>query len=96
MIGIFAVVMLFGGLIAGMIAYSKTPTNGTFVAFFILGALFPLIGIIVAALTKPAAPAGLLAVVCPRCTAKQNIEQGATEWSCWQCHTGWHLPTRTA
>jgi hypothetical protein len=96
MIGIFAVVMLLGGLIAGMIAYNKTSTTSTFVAFFILGALFPLIGIIVAVLSKPSAPAGLIAVVCPRCSARQNIAQGATEWSCWQCHTGWQLPARTA
>lgn len=51
-IAVVATVMIVGGLIAGMIAYSKNRHNSTFVAFFVLGALFPLIGIIVAALTK--------------------------------------------
>jgi hypothetical protein len=52
MIGIVLTVSLLGGLIAGMIAYNKNRTNGTFVVFFILGAMFPLIGIIIAALSK--------------------------------------------
>jgi uncharacterized protein DUF2510 len=51
-LGVIAVVLLLGGLLAGMIAYSKNRTTGTFVAFFILGALFPLLGIVIAALTK--------------------------------------------
>lgn len=51
-IGILAVIMVFGGIVAGAIGYSKHPSTGTFVAFFIFGALFPLIGILVAAFSK--------------------------------------------
>lgn len=51
-LGVVAVVALFGGIIAGSIAYSKAPTTGTFVGYFILGACFPLIGIVIAALSK--------------------------------------------
>ncbi len=65
LIGVLVVVALTGGLIAGMIGYTKQRNTATFVAFFILGALFPIFGVIIAALSKGAnspprvvAPAG--------------------------------------
>lgn len=85
MIGIIAMVMLTGGLIAGAIAYSKTQQTSSFVAFFILGSLFPLIGIIIAAVSGRAAPAGMVQVKCPRCNAAQNVARDASGMRCWRC-----------
>jgi hypothetical protein len=53
-IAVVAMVAVFGGLIAGMIGYSKTQHSSTFIAFFFLGALIPLLGIVIALLSKPA------------------------------------------
>jgi hypothetical protein len=55
-LGILLVICLAGGLIAGAIAHNKNPQTSVFVTFFFFGAVFPLIGIIVAALTKGPAP----------------------------------------
>jgi len=85
MVGIIAVVMLTGGVIAGAIAYSKTPATSTFVVFFVLGALFPLIGIVIAAASSRAAPAGMMRVTCPRCNAGQNVAHDAAGMRCWRC-----------
>jgi hypothetical protein len=59
MVGVIAVVSLFGGFIAGMVGYTKNRTTATFVAFFIAGALLPVLGIVIAALSKgPDSPPG--------------------------------------
>lgn len=85
MIGIIAVIMLTGGVIAGAIGYSKTQQTSSFVAFFVLGALFPLIGIIIAAVSGQGAPAGMVRVKCPRCDAAQNVAHDAPGMRCWRC-----------
>lgn len=51
-LGVLAVVALFGGFIAGSIGYTKNRSTSTFVVFFIFGALLPLLGIVIAALSK--------------------------------------------
>lgn len=84
MIGIIAVVLLAGGLIAGAIAYSKTQSTSAFFAYFVLGALFPLIGIIIAAASK-SVPAGMVRVTCPRCNTPQNVAHDAPGMRCWRC-----------
>jgi hypothetical protein len=53
-LAVIVMIPLLGGLIAGMIGYSKTQQNSTFVGFFILGALIPVLGIVIALLSKPA------------------------------------------
>jgi hypothetical protein len=55
-LAVIVMVPLLGGLIAGMIGYSKTQQNSTFVGFFFLGALIPVLGIVIALLSKPAGP----------------------------------------
>lgn len=59
------------------------------IGFFLLGLLLGLIGVAIAAIVRgePAAPRGWKAVSCPRCNARQNIQQGQDEFECWQCHT---------
>lgn len=52
-LGVIVLVMFAGGLIAGLIGYSRVGGVGTFIGLFIFGALLPLIGIIVACLVKP-------------------------------------------
>lgn len=85
MLGIIFAVALVGGLVAGAVAYNKNPRGSTFVAFFVIGALFPLIGIVIAAVSKPAAPAGMVRVTCPRCNAAQNVAHDAPGMRCWRC-----------
>lgn len=41
------------GLAAGMIAYMKIKTVGTFIGLFLLGALLPIVGLVVAVMMKP-------------------------------------------
>jgi small basic protein len=53
MFPVIAVIALLFGFIAGMVAYSKIPKTSVFVVFFIFGAMFPVLGIIIAALVKP-------------------------------------------
>lgn len=49
-IGTLAVIMLVGGFLAGLIASSKGRSFG---GYFVFGALFPLIGVIVALAQSP-------------------------------------------
>lgn len=54
-----------------------------------LGGLLGLLGVVIAAClsrNQPRPPPGLVAVVCPRCNAPQNVPKGAAEFKCWQCH----------
>jgi Protein of unknown function (DUF2510) len=54
--GIFIVIALAGGFIAGAIAYSRLGTYGSFIGYFLFGALFPLVGIVVACLVRRPVP----------------------------------------
>lgn len=58
-IGIVLTVGFAGGIIAAFIAYSKTHTTGAFAAWFVIGFLFPLFGVILAACIRtPPKPPG--------------------------------------
>jgi hypothetical protein len=78
--------VLGGGYWASDIARRKgrSPT-----AFFVLGLLVPVIGVIVTALVptgqRPAAV--MVAVVCPRCNARREVDQHESIFTCWQCRT---------
>lgn len=90
MVAAYIVAAVIFGLITGLIAQLRgvRPVFG----FIVLGAVLPLVGIIVAAIAKPSPPAGMMAVTCPQCNGRQNIPEGAREWTCWQCHAEWQLP----
>lgn len=51
-IGALIAVAVTFGLIAGMIAYSRTGQAGAFWGLFILGTIVPIIGVVVACLVK--------------------------------------------
>nr|WP_322000733.1 hypothetical protein [Rhodococcus qingshengii] len=72
-------------IIACTIAGRKNRSGG---GFFLLGLLFPIIGVIVAILASPGTPLpplGMRAVVCPRCNANQNVPAQQVSYECWQC-----------
>ncbi|MGW5317848.1 hypothetical protein [Nocardia thailandica] len=75
------------GIIAGLIALKK---NRSQAPFFLLGFFFGPLGVLATALVGPGAPpapSGMRAVTCPRCNARQNIDQRAADYECWQCKT---------
>ncbi|WP_188486820.1 hypothetical protein [Williamsia phyllosphaerae] len=80
---IIAFILICGGASAA-IANGK---NRSAAGFFLLGALFPLIGLIVALLISPGhpVPKGMRKVTCPRCGTHQNIGASDSEYECWQC-----------
>jgi ABC-type dipeptide/oligopeptide/nickel transport system permease component len=91
-IGAGVAVALFFGIIAGMIGYTKQRTTSTFVAFFLLGALFPIFGIIVALLSKGANTAPR--VVAPAGWYSDPHGQASMRWwdgQTWTEHT--HAPS---
>ena len=55
-------------------------------AYFCIGAILPLIGVVLACVAQPSAPAGMVSVKCPRCDAKTNVAHDAPGMECWQCH----------
>ncbi len=73
------------GLIASEIAFNKGLSTG---GYFLLGFLLGPIGIIGAAVATPGrtTPKGLVAVHCPRCSARQNVAPNSPGYQCWQCH----------
>jgi hypothetical protein len=78
-------VLVVCGLIASGIASEKNRSGG---GFFLIGFFFGPLGILVAALIgreKPKTPAGMRAVVCPRCNAEQNVDAHQPSFECWQC-----------
>jgi hypothetical protein len=83
--------LIFGFLICGVIsAVIGTSKNRGGVASFCCGFFLGIIGIIVVALLPPGippAPAGMYSLTCGRCNTRQNIQQKATTYECWQCHT---------
>ncbi|CAM3104137.1 hypothetical protein DFJ75_3694 [Williamsia muralis] len=90
---VIAVVQFACGWIAAELAARK---DRSFAAFFFVGALLGLIGIVIAAAVTgtPAAPPGMKAVTCPRCNARQNIERNRSTFDCWQCKT--HITVNSA
>lgn len=80
------VVGLICGAISSAIAGNKNRSVG---GFFAAGFFLGIIGIIIAAVVspgRPPAPAGMAAVVCPRCNARQNVPMRSADFQCWQCH----------
>jgi ribosomal protein S27E len=72
--------------IGGVITSSKNRGAGTGI---VLGLLLGIIGVIIAACLSsqsPPAPAGMIAVKCPRCNAVQNVPYRQPHYECWQCH----------
>jgi hypothetical protein len=86
------------GFWASSLARKKHRSAG---GFFALGFFFPVIGLLIAALISPGLPGpppGMRAVVCPRCSARQNVDPEKPSYECWQCATvtnlgGYKRPT---
>jgi hypothetical protein len=70
------------GVVAGTIAHRK---QRGFAAFFVLGLLLSIFGILWAILIPAGAPAGMRSVTCRRCNTRQNIPASDSEFLCWQC-----------
>jgi hypothetical protein len=80
----FAVfILILCGLLAGVIAQRKQHSFG---AFFVLGFLLGVFGILWAILMRPGAPAGMRSVTCRRCNARQNVPLPESDFHCWQCN----------
>ncbi|MCZ4587718.1 hypothetical protein O4328_29190 [Rhodococcus opacus] len=80
------------GVIAGTIAGRK---NRDSLGFFLLGLLFPVIGVVAAILAapgEPLPPLGMRAVTCPRCNTRQNVNAQLPNYECWQCKLDVQLP----
>lgn len=91
-VGLVAVIGLFCGLIAGVIAERKQRSAA---GFFVLGLILGIFGILAAAIVqpgRPSAPEGLVAVRCPRCNAEQNVPALHPSFECWQCHLHTSIP----
>ena len=88
------VLVIFWAVCGTISAATAINKNLSAVNYFIVGFLLGPIGVIVAAVAtprQPAAPPGLHAVVCPRCTAHQNVDAASKEAECWQCKSKWSL-----
>lgn len=89
--GFFLLCWIIAAVICGIVSeeigvYKRRSFWGSFSWGFFLG----LIGIIIVAVLPRGddpAPAGMVAVKCSRCNAKQNIQPHATSFECWQCKT---------
>lgn len=90
-IGVLVIIMLTGGVLAGLIAANRGVSSPG--AYFFIGLLLPLIGVVVACVAKPEVhvPAGTRAMDCPRCNAHQNVPLEAMSWQCWQCGLPGHV-----
>lgn len=85
--------LIFLGIFGVASAAIASKKNRSTAGFFLLGFMFPIIGLIVALIIGPGhppAPAGLRAVTCPRCNASQNVDPKQGSYECWQCKT--HQP----
>jgi hypothetical protein len=84
---VFLLIPLGCGYWASAIARKKDRSAG---GFFALGFFLGVIGLIIAAVVspgQPGPPAGMHAVVCPRCNARQNADPRQPSFECWQCKT---------
>ncbi|MFC9968497.1 hypothetical protein ACFVH4_30080 [Nocardia ignorata] len=83
---VFAVMVGFAcGIVSMIIAEKKRRSPG---GFFLVGFFFGPLGVLVTVLVargEPAPPAGMRAVTCPRCTARQNVAEDQADYECWQC-----------
>ena len=83
-VGVVALAIVSGTASAVIAAKRDRSITG----FFWLGFLLPAIGIAIAAIAapgEPPAPAGMQAVACPRCNARQNVANDVAAFQCWQC-----------
>ena len=82
-------VALIVGAVCGGIAYNLAwKKNRSGLEGFLWGFFLGVIGLVVVALLpagEPRAPAGMQALTCPRCNARQNVPSGAPTFECWQC-----------
>jgi hypothetical protein len=85
---IIAVAMMFGcGYWASDIARRKGRSPNV---FFSVVLLLPVAGVIVSALIPAGPPASapvMVVVICPRCTARQDVDQHESTFRCWECAT---------
>lgn len=82
------VILLFWLLCAGLGMVIANAKNRSLAEGFFLSLLCGIFGVIIVALLPkqlPKAPAGLTAVICPRCSAAQNVPN-PSNYECWQCH----------
>lgn len=88
-IGLLFVVLVPYALVCGFLAAALAEEkNRSFGGFFVLGFFFGVLGILQAGFVPPGeapAPTGMTRVSCPRCGAKQNVNQAQTEATCWRC-----------
>ncbi|HEX7823527.1 MAG TPA: hypothetical protein VF477_01365 [Mycobacterium sp.] len=92
--GIVIVAILVGLVCGGASSAIAGGKNLSAGSYFVLGFLLGPIGLIVAAAATPreaSAPIGQHAVICPRCTARQNVDVASREAECWQCKKQWSL-----
>lgn len=82
--------VLCSGAIAATVARNRNVQPPS--RYFLLGAVLPLVGILIAALVPPTAPPGMTAVNCPRCNARQILPKGAGKLECRRCHGAWQWP----
>lgn len=87
--GVLVFLLLVAAFLSGVVAASIAGRKGRSVlSYFVLGFVFGIFGVIVAAVvgnSSPRPPKGWKATACPRCYATQNIERGQSEFGCWQC-----------
>lgn len=85
LVGIYLVVAMVCAVIAGYLAGKK---HRDALGFAIVGFLFGPIGVLVAAVVgagQPPAPEGFVAVTCPRCNTRQNVNKESITFECYQC-----------
>lgn len=84
-VGVIVNCLAWGAITAGIAQAKNLRTTWE---WFLVGAVFSIIGVVVVVLMKPelpGAPRGMRALKCPRCNAVQNVpcEQPLVE--CWRC-----------
>lgn len=95
-VGLAVIGMLLGGLIAATVARKKALKARPPIGYFVVGAMLPPVGIVLAALSKPEPPPGMRTVRCRRCNLRHTIDAAAGEWTCEQCHAVWGATSKFA
>lgn len=78
-IGLVLIALLFGSL-SSLLAHSKVPTRSTAITFFVVGALFSALGLLLAALVKRAET--------PLAVGWYPLAENSTSWRYWD-GTNW-------